>query len=161
MKHRADYKRNMRILDEAMTVTYKCHCTADKELERTQEEVRKRKLEFFKVFKTTHPDKTRDKTTEKKIEQFRKAMKEFRAAKLATPRYVRCEECEVRRQMNEKFLENMKRIIDQVQEPLDPNDFIASIHYKKYYTKVLQNDMNKHKDGNLSMFEDIRALQDL
>ena len=34
-------------------------------------------------------------------------------------------------------------------------------HYNKCYMKVLQNDMKKHKDGDLSMFEDIRTLQDL
>ena len=133
MKQRADYQRNMKRQNEAMTAIYKCHCKT--ELKRTQEELTKRRHVFFRVFKTTHPDKTRNETTEEKIEQFRKAMKEFRAVKLATTRYVRCEECEVRRQMNERFLDNMKKIVDQAQEPLEPNDFIVSIHYKKCYTK--------------------------
>ena len=133
----------------------------DKELERTQKEVKRRRLEFFKIFRKTHPNNAREKGREEQSDQFRKTLKEFREAKLVTPRYARCEECEIDRQMTEKFLGNIKTIISRVQEPLDPNDFIASIHYNKCYLKVLQNDMSKHRDGDLSIFEDIHELRDL
>ena len=80
-----------------MTATYKCQCKT--EIESTQEEETRRRHEFFAVFRSTHPDKTHDNE-----EQFRKAMRDFKAAKLTTTRYVKCKECEVRRQMNEMFL---------------------------------------------------------
>ena len=133
----------------------------DKEIGRTRGEVKRRRLEFFKIFRKTHPNKAREKVKAEQIDQFRKTLKELREAKLVTPRYARCEECEMDRQMTEKFLGNMKTIISRAQKPLDLNVFIALIHYNKCYLKVLQNDISKHRDGDLSMFKDIHELQDL
>ena len=104
----------------------------------------------------THPDKLNG-SKEKRVE-FQRAWDGYKKAdlKLATKR--RCETCKTNRQMAERFLDNMKGIIQKVHEPLSPEDFIASIHYNKCYEKVLENDADKYMDRDLSMFADIRRL---
>ena len=64
--------------------------------------------------------------------------------------------------VNEQYPDTMTRILKYIGNPLDFNDFIYSIviAYKPCYRKVLENDANRYKDGDLSMFGKIR-MQDL
>ena len=54
----------------------------------------------------------------------------------------RCRDCETQRQIAEE-------------------DFLSSIHYNTCYSKIIQADAAKFRDGDLTMFADIRDLSDL
>ena len=86
-----------------------------------------------------------------------RSWKEYKEANLKTVIHE-CEKCNDNRKIAEKFLDNIKEILQKAHEPLEPID---SLSYNKCYEKVLRIDADRHKDGDMSMFEDIRKLRDL
>ena len=110
--------------------------------------------------KRTHPDK-RD-GREDKRKDFEDALKELRRKKTNKPTSLRrCETCEVKRQMADQYLSNVEMVLKRAQKPLPPEDFISSIHYTPCFNKVIEADMKRYSEGDLTLFEDIRRLSNL
>ena len=55
----------------------------------------------------------------------------------------------------------MTEIASEAEEPLEFRDYISSIHYTTRYNKVIQNDKNKYKDGDISLFDKVYRYKDL
>ena len=60
-----------------------------------------------------------------------------------------------------KYLQTMTEIASEAEEPLEFRDYISSIHYTTRYNKVIQNDKNKYKDGDISLFDKVYRYKDL
>ena len=56
-----------------------------------------------------------------------------------------------------KYLQTMTEIASEAEEPLE----YTSIHYTTCYNKVIQNDKNKYKDGDISLFDKVYRYKDL
>ena len=151
------YLRNMIKYDTAINKLYRCKC--HQEMNASYEKVKsKSKSKLLNILRNTHPDR-RDGNEDLRPE-FHSAIDELRRRNRTDHegRTVRCAECEIQRQMAERFVTNIENVLEGAAEPLDPHNFIASIHYEHYYDKVLKADAERYMDGDLSLFGDIRGL---
>ena len=67
----------------------------------------------------------------------------------------------MKRQLAEQYISNVESVLRNALTPLEPDDFVSSIHYKPCYKIVLKADADRYKDGDLTLFDDIRRLSHL
>ena len=157
----ATYIRNENKYDEKIRLLYACKCHQEAiEQHKQQCRYNKSKEELRRTIKTAHPDKRNGKEDRRK--EFEDALEEIRKPEMKKPTSTRrCCLCEVNRQMAEQYLSNVEMVLRRAQKPLPPEDFVSSIHYTPCYEKVIAEDMKRHGEGDLTLFEDIRRLSHL
>ena len=147
------YLRNLNKYDKAIN----CHTEAKLAYESLKS---KSGSELRDILRNTHPDKCNGK--EHRRPDFEKELNELRRQKLCGPSTtVRCNKREMKRQLAEQYLSNEECVLKNAFSPLRPEDFVSSIHYKPCYKNVLKADADRYKDGDLSLFDDIRQLSHL
>ena len=145
--------------ESAINCLYKCKCHNEAKL-RYESLKEKSEPELREILKNTHPDK-RD-GREDRRRDFEEALKELRRQKLHGPnKTTRCDRCEMKRQLAEQYISNVESVLRNALTPLEPDDFVSSIHYKPCYKIVLKADADRYKDGDLTLFDDIRRLSHL
>ena len=116
--------------------------------------------ELRKILKQSHPDKRDGREDLRKV--FEDALRELKRKKVNGPTTTRrCEICEIKRQMAEQYLSNVEMALRNAQSPLKPEDFISSIHYNPCFRIVIEADLKRYGEGDLTLFDDIRRLSDL
>ena len=146
--------------EAAINELYRCRC--HREMSMNYETLRRKsKSELLDILRNTHPDR-RDGNEDLRPD-FERAVDELRRRSRTDHegRTMRCVRCEVQQQMAEQFVTNIEKVLQNASEPLEPHDFISSIHYERCYEKVLRADAEKYMDGDLSLFSDIRGLSHL
>ena len=94
--------------------------------------------------------------------QFEDALAEKRRKEKEGPiTSKRCDRCETQRECAEQFLSNIRGALQRAEKPLEPMDYIASIHYTPCFKKVIETDIERYGEGDLTLFEDIRRLSEL
>ena len=127
-------------------------------MERHRQVMDRKKLR--EKMRTAHPDKRDGK--EDKRKEFEEALEKLRRTdEIKATSEERCERCEMNRQFAEQYLSNVEMALKRAQEILPPEDFVSSIHYIPCYEKVIAEDMKRHGEGDLTLFEDIRRLSHL
>ena len=137
---------------------YRCHREMGPEYESLR---KKSKSDLPNILRNTHPDRRNGR--EDLRPEFEKAVDELRRRNRSDGlgKTTRCNRCEVKRQMAEQYLSNVEKALQSVAEPLEPKDFVYSIHYNPCYRNVLKADADRYKDGDLLLFCDIRRLSHL
>ena len=145
--------------DNAIRYLYRCACH-EKARNRYETLEGRSEDELREILKRAHPDKRDGREDLRK--EFENALRELRRKKVNGPVTTRrCETCEMKRQLAEQFLSNIEMVLRNAQSPLMPKDFISSIHYNPCYKLVIEADLKRYGEGDLTLFDDIRRLSNL
>ena len=145
--------------DDAIRCLYRCACH-EKAKARYETLEGRSEDALRRILKQAHPDKRDGREDLRK--EFEDALRELRRKKVNGPVTTkRCEICEIKRQMAEQYLSNVEMVLRNAQSPLTPEDFISSIHYNPCFRIVIEADLKRYGEGDLTLFDDIRRLSDL